>query len=225
MRFLALSATGFEMAPLLHFLDEHAEKQSFFTYQWKNHTIHPLVTGVGSVNTALALARSEFLREVDFALQLGVAGAFNRELDLGTTVEVISDRFADLGVEEADGSFTDVYEMKLCPPDLFPFEKGWIRQGKRLIETGLIKTTGITVNKVHGTAASIQKIENKYKADLESMEGAAFFYACRLMDVKCIQMRAISNYVEPRNRDGWQLELAIDNLNREVINLIMNLPA
>ena len=38
-------------------------------------------------------------------------------------------------------------------------------------------------------------------------------------------MRAISNYVEPRNRDGWQLELAIDNLNREVINLIMNLPA
>ena len=225
MRFLVVSATGFEMAPLLGYLDEKAQKESFFSYRLGPHLIHPLVTGVGMVNTAIALARSEFMNEVDFALQLGVAGSFHESFQLGRVYEVVEDRFADLGVEEADGSFTDVYEMMLCPPDTFPFEGGWIRQGKKIIESGLPQAIAITVNKVHGHAASIDAIRRKYSADLESMEGAAFFYACRLMDVKCIQLRSVSNRVEPRNRDAWQLGEAIDNLNREVIRIIENLPA
>ncbi len=223
MRLLIVSATGFEMTPLLNFLEENAEKQSFFTYRYKQHLIHPLVTGVGSVNTALGLSRCEFIREIDVAIQMGVAGAFDRKLTLGSTCEVVADRFADLGVEEADGSFTDVYELSLCPPNTFPFENGWLYGGDAGIHTGLTKVKALTVNKVHGYAPSIERIENKYTAQLESMEGAAFLYACRLMDVKCAQIRSISNYVEPRNRAGWQLELAIDNLNREVIRIINTL--
>jgi futalosine hydrolase len=33
------------------------------------------------------------------------------------------------------------------------------------------------------------------------------------MNVPCIQIRAVSNYVERRNRDNWQIGLAIKNLN------------
>jgi len=47
----------------------------------------------------------------------------------------------------------------------------------------------------------------------ESMEGAAFFYACKQAGVPCLQIRAVSNYVEKRNRDAWQIGLAIKNLN------------
>jgi len=33
------------------------------------------------------------------------------------------------------------------------------------------------------------------------------------MGVPCMQIRAVSNYVEKRNRDAWQIGLAIKNLN------------
>lgn len=164
--------------------------------------------------------RSEFVKEVDLAIQMGVAGSFQSDLALGTVVEVTSDRFADLGVEEADGSFTDVYEMDLCEKDGYPFEDGWLKPGKQVLKSGLKEVRSLTVNKVHGHELSIDRITKKYNADIESMEGAAFFYACRLMDVRCMQIRAISNRVEPRNRAAWELAKAIDNLNGEMIRLI-----
>ena len=54
------------------------------------------------------------------------------------------------------------------------------------------------------------------------MEGAAVFYACKMNNVPCLQVRAISNYVEPRNKENWQINLAINNLNNWIINFIEN---
>jgi futalosine hydrolase len=45
------------------------------------------------------------------------------------------------------------------------------------------------------------------------MEGAAFFYACEEANVDGLQVRAISNYVEKRNKENWNLALAVKNLN------------
>jgi futalosine hydrolase len=45
------------------------------------------------------------------------------------------------------------------------------------------------------------------------MEGAAFAYACRLGGVPYAQVRAVSNVVERRNREAWQIEQAIRQLN------------
>jgi len=85
------------------------------------------------------------------------------------------------------------------------------------------KAKSLTVNKVSGTQESIDKLTAKYSAQTESMEGAAFLYACKTMDVDCIQLRAISNYVEPRNRDNWEIEKALDNLNEGLIKYIDHL--
>jgi futalosine hydrolase len=52
------------------------------------------------------------------------------------------------------------------------------------------------------------------------MEGAAFFYACREAGVPCLQIRAVSNYVEKRNRDNWHIGLAIKNLNTFAMDLL-----
>ncbi len=52
------------------------------------------------------------------------------------------------------------------------------------------------------------------------MEGAAFFYACREAQVHYVQIRAVSNYVEKRNRDAWQIGLAIKNLNTFAAELL-----
>jgi len=42
-------------------------------------------------------------------------------------------------------------------------------------------------------------------------------------NIRFIQIRSISNYVEERNRENWNLDLAIRNLNIELRNIINTL--
>lgn len=220
MNILIVSATTFEIAPVLKHLEEHSQKATFTFFEYGEHTVYPLVTGVGALNTAFSIARFSKLQEIDVAINVGVAGAYNDTLVKGQVVEVTKDKFADLGVEEADGSFTDVYEMKLSDPNMFPYENGWISSKKDKYSTSFQKVQGLTVNKVHGTEQSISKVKAKYNADVETMEGAGFFYACTMADVHCLQLRSISNMVEPRNRANWAIDTAIDHLNKALIKTL-----
>lgn len=220
MKILIVSATSYEIAPLIRYMDEHAKKASFFEYIYKGHTIYPLVTGVGSLMTAFALARYTDIKQVDIAINVGLAGTYGTDFELGEVVEIYKDRFADLGVEESDGGFTDVYELGLSDQNNFPYDKGWIENKKPKYASMLPQVTGLTVNKVHGERKSIQLIKSKYTADIESMEGAGFMFACRIMDVDHHQIRAISNYVEPRNKANWQIQISIDNLNQHLITFV-----
>ena len=90
-------------------------------------------------------------------------------------------------------------------------------------KTNLQKVTGITVNTVHGNEDSIAKIVSRFNPDVESMEGAACFMVCERFEIPCIQIRAISNKVEKRNTESWNLDLAISNLNTEVEKIINSL--
>ena len=220
MNVLIISATTFEIAPLLQFLEKNAQKLSFFEYQLNGNVIYPMVTGVGAMKTAFAMSRYKGIEKTDVAINVGLAGAYYPSLELGQVVEVVADRFGDLGVEENDGSFTDVYELGLTEENQFPYENGWIKNLKPKFESTLSLVRGITLNKVSGSAESIEKMKRKYAADIESMEGAGFLYACRMMDLHAHQFRAISNYVEPRNRENWHLEKAINNLNDHLIRLL-----
>lgn len=219
MKILIVSATSFELTPLLEHLEKNGTKKSFFEYSYGQHSIYPLVTGVGSLHTAFALSRFSEIKNIDLAINAGICGTYDRNLNLGDVVEIDQDRFADLGVEEADGAFTDIYELELENGDRFPFKNGWLINETKY-PSRRQKAIGITVNKVSGTQESIDKLSDKYKPQTESMEGAAFLYACKTMDVDAIQLRAISNYVEPRNRDNWKLNLALDNLNEELIKYL-----
>lgn len=211
------AATQFEILPALQHLEENFTKKSFSEYSKEGLSVFPVVTGIGSMLTSLAMSRTNKIIEADMLINVGVAGSYNSEIGIGTVVEVVEDRFADLGVEEADGSFTDVFEMELMQKDQFPFEKGLI---KNEAQTNYQRVSGVTVNKVNGTKASIDKIIKKYGPEIESMEGAAFLYTAKIMDIKALQLRAISNMVEPRNKDNWDLEKAIKSLNLALIGLL-----
>ncbi len=79
---------------------------------------------------------------------------------------------------------------------------------------------GATVNTTHGNTHSIANFLLYSKAEVESMEGAAFLFACNQTKVSCVQIRAISNYVEKRDRSKWNIPLAIANLNTVLVNFI-----
>ena len=98
----------------------------------------------------------------------------------------------------------------MCEPILTDFHQ----------QIKLPKATSITVNKVHGNEKTIKIISEKYNADTENMEGLAFYYVLKLINKPGIEIRAISNYVEKRNKDNWNIKDSIENLNNEVLKII-----
>jgi futalosine hydrolase len=55
------------------------------------------------------------------------------------------------------------------------------------------------------------------------MEGAAFMHACLISNVPFAQVRAVSNIVEKRNREAWNLGEAIGNLGRSAVAILEQL--
>jgi len=170
------------------------------------------------VATAFSLGRHLAANQYDLAVNLGIAGSFDRGLALGELVEITEDTFAELGAEDGE---------EFIPIDKLGFGKGTHRASAKLSDfagSAKLKTaSAITVNTVNGNEASIKKIAERLNPQTESMEGAAFFYACNQMNVPCIQIRAVSNYVERRNRDNWKIGPAIKNLNTFAIEFLKQL--
>ena len=196
-----------------------------FSYKGNNFRkgkfqVQLLISGVGSTMTAYHLGRYFAKNKPELCINAGVAGAFTEELKIGDVVNVISDRFGDLGAEEQDGSFIDVHQMGLIKGNEAPFQNGNLYNMPAMENDFLPKVSGITVNKVHGHEESIQKIKDRYSPEVESMEGAAFFYACLTEKINFLQIRSISNHVEPRCKDNWDIPLAIENLNKVLIELV-----
>ncbi len=220
MQILIVSATPFEIAPLRAYLAVHFDSPSDFHFKKNGLEVKLLISGVGMAYTAFAMGSVLASQKVDLAINAGVAGAFYRSLSLGEVVNVVSEQFGDLGVEEADGQYTDALELGLIDAHQPPFINGKLYNPAASEFSFLPQKKGLTVNKVHGTKDSINAILEKYEVDVESMEGAAFFLACLMSRVNFLEIRAISNYVEPRNREAWDLPLAIGNLNQILIELV-----
>jgi futalosine hydrolase len=220
MKILITSATPFEIAPLRQHLNAQFWPHSESLFQKEELEVTILVTGIGMTLTALNLGTLFAKQRFDLAINAGIAGAYSTSnLSIGNVVNVVSERFADLGVEEADGHFTDVHELGLVDANAAPFTNGELLNSSAGFDF-LPKAKGLTVNKVHGYQPSIEAILKKYPADVESMENAAFFLACLMAGQPFLEIRSISNFVETRNRDAWNLPLAIKNLNDVLIEMV-----
>lgn len=167
-----------------------------------------LITGVGMTATAFAMGK-RLNQDYHLVLNAGIAGSFDYSIELGSVVQVHTDIFAELGAENHD-QFLTIDELGF----------GQNKYTATAEVESLPKVKSITVNKVHGNEMSITKIKAIFEAQIESMEGAAVFYACGQENIRCLQVRSISNYVEPRNREKWKIELAIKNLNNWLIRFV-----
>ncbi|TAK47391.1 MAG: futalosine hydrolase [Saprospiraceae bacterium] len=220
MKILITAATPFELAPLRKYLTHTFEQPESGGFSKNELEVYLTITGIGMAFTAYHLGSLFANSAFDLAINAGIAGAFDKKMKLGEVVHVVSERFGDLGAEDAGGTFTSIHELDLIEPFEPPFRNGELINPSAMAFDFLPKCSGLTVNKVHGSAGSIAAIRQKYPADVESMEGAAFFYACLMTKQPFLEIRSISNYVEPRNREAWNLPLAIDNLNNALILLL-----
>jgi futalosine hydrolase len=215
MRLLLVSATVFEIAPFFKEINALVKDGTIFSsYNYNNHQIDILHTGVGTTHTAFYLGKY-INNTYDLIINAGICGSFNYKLAIGDVVRIDEDCFADLGAED-DENFLSLEELKLPGTYYVKNENYFNHPSLNNLQTA----KGVTVNTTHGNVQSIQKFVKRIKTDVESMEGAAFLFACNQYKSKCIQLRAISNYVEKRDRSKWDIALAVKNLNAVLINFI-----
>ncbi|MDR2285043.1 MAG: futalosine hydrolase [Sphingobacterium sp.] len=193
MRPLIVAATDAEIAPSIDFL--------------KRLQIPYLTTGVGMTATAYQLGKSITQIRPDYILNVGIGGALDKDIPLGTVVQVTKDSFSELGAEDGE-LFLPIEELGFGKSVFTPPTPSLASPPQ------LVVHTGITVNTVHGNEQSILLLKARLSsATIETMEGAAVFFVSEAENIPCLQIRAISNYVEKRNRQAWEIPLAIKNLN------------
>src|SRR5688572_24554945 len=94
-----------------------AEIQPFIT---SNTKADVLICGVGVPSTIYHLQKRILQVEYDLVIQAGIAGSFNKEIELGRTVLVKQDCFADLGFEEKE-KYTPIFDTNLADRNEEPF--------------------------------------------------------------------------------------------------------
>ncbi|MBI4648952.1 MAG: futalosine hydrolase [Bacteroidia bacterium] len=226
MKILAVLATKHEVYPFIQKLGFTEKKnEQFFSGIYQNINIDILITGIGCHSTIYFMCKTLQKYNYDLLLNAGIAGSYTKEIHIGTVVNVIEDQFIDLGIEE-NGKFFSLFEKKYLAPDEFPFDDGVLRNTSKISSITfqkMIKALGATSNTVHENRANIAHLLEKYCLDIETMEGAAFFYVALIEKIPFIQIRAVSNYVENRNENNWNIPLAIENLSNTLISILNDL--
>jgi len=207
MKVLIVAATEFEIKPVIE-----APKN-----------VEILITGIGISATIYHLTKKLLANHYDLVIQAGIAGMFPGKLTLGTAVAVKEDAFADIGIEEK-GELRTLFESGFLDKNEFPFSDGKLPNPSVILEKiPLPMATAITVNMVSDNSVHNENFRQKYHADIESMEGAAFHYVCLQQKINFLQIRSISNVVGERDKSRWAIDSSIRNLNSELIKIIDNL--
>ncbi len=218
---LLVAATEPESGPLRQRLG-FAPLGTFEQAQVHDWDIHLLHTRVGMVSTALALGTYLAQHQPQRAIHFGIAGSLDRATPLGTVVELVQDTFIEMGADSPGGKL-DLSDLGL--PTL-------VQKGQPYFDTFINDAPygppyppvqAVTVNRVAGEAKAIAQRFDGTQATIETMESGAFFQAMQVHEVPFWSVRAISNYIEPRNRASWQIPAAITAVNQAVISMISTL--
>jgi futalosine hydrolase len=179
-------------------------KESGDIYYAGNCEISLLVTGMGPASTSWSMKKwlSSNMKP-DIAINIGIAGSFREDITIGDVVIPVSDTFADAGIENGIGKIEA--DLNLCTE----------------LAGTLKPVSAITVSIATGTEPEIERLLKKYNPDIETMEGAAFFYICSREQIPFLALRSISNRVEPRNKKNWNITLALDNLSEKLKEIFL----
>jgi len=178
-------------------------------------------SGIGLLASSVSLMKMFVQETPSLIIQVGIAGCFDKKIPLGKVFAVKDDFAGDIGVME-NKVWKDLFDLKLDKPNDAPYEKKslpnpWLSQYNLL---KLPTKKGVTVNTISTDKNKIDLYSGRYKATLESMEGAALHYMGRDLNIPFIQIRAVSNYVGERNKAKWNMQEAIYNLNETLLQYL-----
>ncbi len=217
MKLLLVSATASEIVPTLNFLKiEPQSNKNFYSIKFLGNEISILIAGIGSYSMIYSLTKILNKYDFDLVINIGIAGANQDNIKIGEVVAVTSETIGDMGVDD-NGVFKTIFEEKFANENAFPFNNGILENNnfdllKKIPVNKLVN--GLTVNTVSGEKNRIEALRKKFNTQIESMEGAAFFFVCLQENVDFAEIRSISNFIEPRSKEKWEIMTAISNLNK-----------
>ncbi|MBV8048950.1 MAG: purine phosphorylase [Paludibacterium sp.] len=175
--------------------------------------VETVISGVGLTATAYATLKAIREHAPDVLILAGVAGMYaHAPLAIGDTVLVESECEADLGFFTPEGfrhlahlaidMDFDVRHTLACPylPDSPP----------------LPLARSLSLN------AALAPFIDTAHAEIENMEGAAFFHVCLQEGQRFYEVRSISNVVK-LGHDDWDLDASVANLTEGLTRLIDSL--
>jgi len=188
-----------------------------------------LHSGIGKVNAASAVTALLEAFRPTAVIVIGCGGAYpNSSLEIGDLALATEEVFADEGVATADGfhPFSDL-GFPLLPNQIprlesrFPVDQQLLKDAQPFFEQlaayagcKLIAGPLVTVSTCSGSEQIGKDLELRTGGLCENMEGAAVAQVCRLYGIPFMELRGISNRVENRDLDNWDLSGAADIAQR-----------
>ena len=191
------------------------------TFEINQTQIDILITGIGIPFTIYNLTKILNQKIYKLVLNIGIAGTYGN-YKIGDVVNVAEDEFADLGFEN-ENSLNTLFDEGFLNANEYPFSNGKLYSNHQVhskIIQSLNSVKGVTVNKATTNNENVRIIKHKFNPDIETMEGAAVFYVCLKEEIPCIQIRAISNGVGVRDKNKWNMPLALNKLENVVLDFL-----
>ncbi len=180
---------------------------------WRNRDgVATLVTGVGPVEAACAIAAELSRAPYRLLVNAGLGGAFDGAAVIGDGVVVADDT---MEVDLEDGTPLRLpqgkHTVELAHSDGVLVE--------RMRSRGFSVLRGVTVARVTSTEATAHRLA-ACGAQVESMEGFAALRAAELAGVAAVELRGISNRCGGRESSGWNFEAGMAGLQRALAALL-----
>lgn len=187
--------------------------------------------GVGKINAAAATAVMIERHRPQLIINTGCAGAYlGSGLSVGNLVVASEETLADEGVIVSEG-WRDLRYMSLPALDLggqpcfntIPLSKYASEKAMQLADfygVFLMRGRFATVSTCSGTSQRGDQLSTLWNAIAENMEGAAVAQVCRRYELDCLEIRGISNLVEERDMEKWEIRLAVEAAQRFVLKYL-----
>lgn len=172
--------------------------------------VHSLICGVGLSAAAHATLKAIYQQRPDILILAGIAGVYpHAGFKLGDVVLVQSEVEGDLGFFTPAG-FVHLAHLPLE----MDFERRHVLDCPHLPAAAPFPLArSMSLN------AAMAPFVDTRQVDIENMEGAAFFHVCRQENQRFLELRAISNVVQPGD-DAWDMPGSVRAMTQGLHQLI-----
>ena len=216
--YLVTAATVFEMVAFLRACSSAVECEQ-------------LITGIGPIETAVQVAvyLAQTATSFQGVINLGIGGAYCRYQGGAELLDIcLAERevLGDLGICYGD-AVEPLRGESLIVQDAFSLDNHLLAQAEALFRKGNVvykRGTFVTVSCVSGSRQRGALLARQHQALCENMEGAAMARVCQQFALPLLELRCISNLVEDRNLQNWQLKKACTRCGEVAALIVEGLP-
>lgn len=203
MNQLIITATYTEAKSIINNLNLIRESDILYTNE--SAEIKLLIAGVGVHTSIFEITKYLCANQTDLIINAGIAGAYNGKAEIGDCFIVTSDYFGDAGYVD-NQNFVNIFQSSFNKKYLDKFNDGKIITDINNVPVffkNIPVASSVTVN-------TAEKSEIETDAMLETMEGAAISFCAKMLEIDCLQIRAVSNIINETPKKNWEISKVVD---------------